>query len=189
MPTWIVDCPALYNRDGGPYQDASGADWEDNPLRFGQLSRVAALLGAAESPVGWRAQLVHANDWQTGLAPAYAALTGDSGDAKPHHDSQPLVSRHLRSALGRRPRFAGSELHDRRRRVPRRFLVPQSRAQIRERHHDGQSHLRGRDPARSDGNGAARPARRSARRALRHSERHRRDALEPGDRCLDPGAL
>jgi starch synthase len=74
VPAWVVDCPALYDRDGGPYQDTSGADWEDNPLRFGQLSRVAALLGATQSPVGWRAQLVHANDWQTGLAPAYAAL-------------------------------------------------------------------------------------------------------------------
>ena len=74
VPAWVVDCPALYDRDGGPYQDASGADWDDNPLRFGQLSRVAALLGTAQSPVGWRAQVVHANDWQTGLAPAYAAL-------------------------------------------------------------------------------------------------------------------
>ena len=74
VPAWVVDCPDLYDRDGGPYQDASGADWDDNPLRFGQLSRVAALLGAAQSPVRWRAQVVHANDWQTGLAPAYAAL-------------------------------------------------------------------------------------------------------------------
>jgi starch synthase len=74
VPGWVVDCPALYDRDGGPYQDASGAEWDDNPLRFGQLSRVAALLGAAQSPVNWRAQVVHANDWQTGLAPAYAAL-------------------------------------------------------------------------------------------------------------------
>jgi starch synthase len=77
VPAWIIDCPALYDRDGGPYQDAGGVDWEDNPLRFGLLSHVAARLGSAQSPVAWRAQLVHANDWQTGLAPAYAALTFD----------------------------------------------------------------------------------------------------------------
>src|SRR5437868_5136212 len=77
VPAWVVDCPLLYDRDGGPYQDASGADWEDNPLRFGLLSRVAALLASRQSPCGWRAQLVHANDWQTGLAPAYAALAYD----------------------------------------------------------------------------------------------------------------
>jgi len=79
VPAWVIDCPALYDLDGGPYQDTSGADWEDNPLRFGQLSRVAALLGAAQSPVGWRAQVVHANDWQTGLAPAYAAFAEGAG--------------------------------------------------------------------------------------------------------------
>jgi starch synthase len=77
VPAWVVDCPFLYDRDGGPYQDADGADWEDNPLRFGLLSRVAALLASRQSPVAWRAQLVHANDWQTGLAPAYAALDYD----------------------------------------------------------------------------------------------------------------
>src|SRR6266550_3989548 len=74
VPAWILDCPALYDRDGGPYQDAGGIDWEDNPLRFGLLSHVAGQLGSTQSPVAWRAQLVHANDWQTGLAPAYAAL-------------------------------------------------------------------------------------------------------------------
>src|SRR5919106_282023 len=26
-------CPALYGRDGTPYQDASGHDWPDNALR------------------------------------------------------------------------------------------------------------------------------------------------------------
>jgi starch synthase len=74
VPAWVVDCPALYDRDGGPYQDGDGTDWADNPLRFGMLAHAAALLAAPQSPVGWRAQLIHANDWQTGLAPAYAAL-------------------------------------------------------------------------------------------------------------------
>jgi starch synthase len=75
VPAWVVACPALYDRAGGPYQDAAGADWPDNPLRFGLLSRVAAMLASTHSPLEWRAQLVHANDWQTGLAPAYAALS------------------------------------------------------------------------------------------------------------------
>ena len=77
VPVWVIDCPVLYERDGGPYQDAGGADWGDNPLRFGLLSRSAALLASRASPVGWRAQLIHANDWQTGLAPAYAAFAGN----------------------------------------------------------------------------------------------------------------
>jgi len=77
VPAWIIDCPALYDRDGGPYQDAGGVDWEDNPLRFGLLSYVAARLASPKSVVAWRAQLVHANDWQVGLAPAYGTLSFD----------------------------------------------------------------------------------------------------------------
>ena len=51
VPAWIIDCPALYDRAGGPYQDADGADWDDNPLRFGLLSRAAALLGSPRARV------------------------------------------------------------------------------------------------------------------------------------------
>jgi len=67
----LLDCPALYRRDGGPYQNAAGEDWPDNGLRFGLLSRVAALLGAAGSPLAWRPDLVHCNDWPAALAPVY----------------------------------------------------------------------------------------------------------------------
>src|SRR6185312_10963122 len=27
VPAWIVECPTLYDRAGGPYQDARGVDW------------------------------------------------------------------------------------------------------------------------------------------------------------------
>jgi starch synthase len=74
VPGWIVDCPSLYARGGGPYLDEAGADWQDNPLRFGLLSHAAALLGTARSGLDWEAQVIHANDWQTALAPAYGAL-------------------------------------------------------------------------------------------------------------------
>jgi starch synthase len=67
----FVDCPELYARPGGPYQDESGEDWPDNALRFGVLSRVAALLGSAASPLEWRPEVVHCNDWPTGLVPVY----------------------------------------------------------------------------------------------------------------------
>jgi starch synthase len=60
----ILDCAPLYRRDGGPYQDASGADWPDNPLRFGLLAKAAALAAR-----GLRADVVHANDWPAGLVP------------------------------------------------------------------------------------------------------------------------
>lgn len=67
-----IRCPSLYERAGGPYADAGGRDWEDNPLRFGILSRVAAILSCSNSPMAdWIPDIVHCNDWQSGLAPAY----------------------------------------------------------------------------------------------------------------------
>jgi len=71
VPLIVVDCPALFRRDGGPYQDAAGVDWNDNAVRFGVLSRVAAMLGGADNPLTWQPHIVHCNDWQTALAPAY----------------------------------------------------------------------------------------------------------------------
>lgn len=65
----------LYERAGGPYCDENGADWPDNALRFGVLSRVASLLCSAQSPLpAWTPDLIQCNDWQTGLAPAYMKL-------------------------------------------------------------------------------------------------------------------
>jgi len=72
-PLWLLDCPLLFQRPGNPYQTPERQDWPDNDLRFGLLSRVAALLGAAASPLAWRPDVVHCNDWQSGLAPAYLA--------------------------------------------------------------------------------------------------------------------
>ncbi|BBI99575.1 glycogen synthase [Ferrigenium kumadai] len=71
VPLLVLDCPELYQREGGPYQDIDGQDWPDNALRFGLLSKVAAILGSSASPLDWHPDLVHCNDWQTGLAPAY----------------------------------------------------------------------------------------------------------------------
>jgi len=44
-------------------------------MRFGMLSKVAALMGSVASPVAWQADVVHCNDWQSGLAPAYLQMT------------------------------------------------------------------------------------------------------------------
>ena len=74
VPVYLANCPTLFNRDGGPYVDANGVDWPDNALRFGLLSRVAALFGTGEVPVDWVPDILHCNDWQTALAPAYLAF-------------------------------------------------------------------------------------------------------------------
>jgi starch synthase len=80
VPVIAIDCPALYQRNGGPYIDASGRDWEDNPLRFGILSRIAAALSCNDTPLaGWIPDLVHCNDWQSGLVPAYLHFKTSTG--------------------------------------------------------------------------------------------------------------
>jgi starch synthase len=74
-PVYLLDCPELYHRQNGPYVDADGRDWPDNWLRFAVLSRVAALFDRDRVPAGWNPDIVHCNDWQTALAPAYLANT------------------------------------------------------------------------------------------------------------------
>jgi len=71
LPLLVLDCPVFYQREGGPYQNPLGHDWADNALRFGLLSKVAAVLGSSVSPLSWHPDLVHCNDWQTALTSAY----------------------------------------------------------------------------------------------------------------------
>lgn len=70
-PLWLLDYPAYYSRAGNPYLGPEGHDWLDNHLRFGLLSRAAAWLGSDATTTVWRPEIIHCNDWQTGLAPAY----------------------------------------------------------------------------------------------------------------------
>jgi starch synthase len=72
----VVNSP-LYERAGDPYHDVQGRNWADNPLRFGILSQVAALLSTQASPLpGWIPDITHCNDWQSGLAAAYMHYSG-----------------------------------------------------------------------------------------------------------------
>ncbi len=81
LPAWLLDCPALYRRAGTPYQDADGADWPDNWLRFGLLAHAAARIALGDARLDWRPDAVHCHDWQTGLAPY---LIGRAALPRPH---------------------------------------------------------------------------------------------------------
>lgn len=75
-PLLVLDCPALFGRGGGPYADGAGRDWPDNWRRFAALGRAAADVagGAVAGPdgaPGMPFDVLHAHDWQAGLAPAY----------------------------------------------------------------------------------------------------------------------
>ncbi len=68
---YILLSPELYERDGTPYGDGAG-DFADNDLRFARLGLAAAELAMGADP-NWSADLLHLNDWQSALAPAYLA--------------------------------------------------------------------------------------------------------------------
>ncbi|OQW93723.1 MAG: starch synthase [Beggiatoa sp. IS2] len=73
IPIYVVDCPKLYARPGDLYQDDAGNDWADNALRFGALSKSAAVFGNQQ--LSFQPQIIHCNDWQTGLTPAFLAYS------------------------------------------------------------------------------------------------------------------
>jgi starch synthase len=73
---YVVICPELYEREGNPYMDTQGRDWADNHIRFGRLGLAAADIAAGTACIRWCPDLVHANDWQAGLAPAYMRWRG-----------------------------------------------------------------------------------------------------------------
>lgn len=73
---YVILCPELYQREGSPYCDDKGNVWSDNHIRFARLSLAAAEISKGNSKLAWTPDLIHANDWQTGLAPAYMELMG-----------------------------------------------------------------------------------------------------------------
>lgn len=75
---YVILCPELYDREGTPYGDDHGQDWPDNHIRFARLGMAAADIAAGTACIRWCPELVHANDWPAGLAPAYMAWRGQT---------------------------------------------------------------------------------------------------------------
>ena len=74
----LVDVPELYDRRG--LYGIGNDDYPDNAVRFALLARAALFYagGLAER----RPEVIHAHDWQSGLAPVYLARQ-PSGDGAP----------------------------------------------------------------------------------------------------------
>ena len=71
---WLIDYPWLYARDGDPYHDPQHRPWNDNAWRYGCFSEAVARLAMGEASGGWKPDVVHCHDWQTGLVPAWLKL-------------------------------------------------------------------------------------------------------------------
>jgi len=70
VPLYLVDAPLYFNRAGDPYRSPNGHDWQDNHQRFALFSLAIASLAMDQAGLDWKPDILHCNDWQTGLAPA-----------------------------------------------------------------------------------------------------------------------
>jgi len=65
---YLIDFPGLYNRNGTPYLDEWGNDWNDNAWRFQLLCKSAAEIAMGRMGINWQPDILHANDWPSGLS-------------------------------------------------------------------------------------------------------------------------
>ncbi len=72
VPLHLVDLPTLYRDAGCLYVDANGHERQDNPQRFAALSHVIRHLAMGDL-VQRPFDVVHCNDWHTGLTPLMLA--------------------------------------------------------------------------------------------------------------------
>jgi starch synthase len=77
-PLLVLDAPAYFQRDGGPYSDADGRDWVDNWRRYAAFGRAAADI-AGGLVKARRFDVVHAHDWQAAMALAYMRFAPPEG--------------------------------------------------------------------------------------------------------------
>jgi starch synthase len=73
LKCYLVDAPSLFDRPGGPYAGPDGQDWPDNAERFAVFARAVVELAQDRAGSQWQPDLVHCNDWQTGLIPPLLA--------------------------------------------------------------------------------------------------------------------
>ncbi len=66
---YLVDSPSHFDRAGNPYTTSDGKPWPDNAERFTVFCRAIHALAVDAAGLDWQPDIVHCNDWQTGLVP------------------------------------------------------------------------------------------------------------------------
>jgi starch synthase len=77
LVVWLLRHPLFSERSGNPYLDEQGRSWADNAERFMLLCRLAADISTTDTPLDWRPDILHCNDWHTGPAVALTHLHED----------------------------------------------------------------------------------------------------------------
>jgi starch synthase len=73
---YLVDSPHHFDRAGNPYTTKTGHEWADNAERFTAFCRAIHAVATNIAGLDWQPEIVHCNDWQTGLVPAMLADSG-----------------------------------------------------------------------------------------------------------------
>lgn len=71
----LVDIPQFSQREGNPYCGPDGNDWNDNHWRFYLFGKAGEAVALNKAGLDWQPDVVHCNDWQTGLIPAFLSAT------------------------------------------------------------------------------------------------------------------
>jgi len=71
---WLVDHHEFFGFPGNPYHDGYGNAWTNNADRFALLCRIAVEVAMNRAYLDWKPDIVHCNDWQSGLVPALLSL-------------------------------------------------------------------------------------------------------------------
>jgi starch synthase len=71
---WLLDYPDFFGSKGNPYTDEYGNSWGNTAERFALFSRVAVEIAQNRAQLNWQTDIVHCNDWQSGLVPALLSL-------------------------------------------------------------------------------------------------------------------
>jgi len=71
---WLVDYRPFFDHPGNPYVDEHGIPWPNIAERFALFCRIITEIAMNRAYLDWQPDIVHCNDWQTGLAPAFLSL-------------------------------------------------------------------------------------------------------------------
>lgn len=71
---WLIDCPQFFDYPGNPYHDEYGNAWANSAERFSLFCRVTVEVAMNRAYLDWKPEIVHCNDWQSGLVPALLTM-------------------------------------------------------------------------------------------------------------------
>ena len=73
FPVYLIEAHGMFSRHGHPYVDANGQRRVDNLNRYTLFSQAISMIALNHAGLAWKPDVVHCNDWQTGLVPALLA--------------------------------------------------------------------------------------------------------------------